>query len=67
MHCKFWLLRPIAWLSVAALLGVSACRQGNEISEAGVYLNDALDAIKTGDNDRAIELLSKSTQITSPS
>jgi tetratricopeptide (TPR) repeat protein len=63
MHCKFWLFRPIAWLSVAALLGVSACRQGNEISEAGVYLNDALDAIKTGDNDRAIELLSKSLEL----
>jgi tetratricopeptide (TPR) repeat protein len=53
----------MAWLSVAALLGVSGCRQGNEISEAGVYLNDALDAIKTGDNDRAIELLSKSLEL----
>lgn len=49
-----------AWLSLAAGFGAAGCKQGNEISEAGVYLNDALAAIDAGDTQRAIELLSKS-------
>ena len=63
MHCKSCLLPSAAWFSVAALLCVSGCRQGNEISEAGVNLNDALAAIDAGENDRAIELLSKSIEL----
>ena len=63
MHCKSCRLRSAAWFSVTAVLCVSGCRQGNEISEGGVYLNDALTAIDAGENDRAIELLSKSIEL----
>lgn len=61
--CKSWLLRSAACFSVAALLCVAGCGQNNEISEAGVYLNDALAAIEAGENERAIELLSKSLEL----
>ncbi len=63
MHRKSCLLLSAAWFSVAALLCVSGCRQGNEISDAGVNLNDALAAIEAGENDRALELLSKSIEL----
>ena len=63
MHCNSCLLRSAAWFSVTAALCVCGCRQRNEISEAGVYLNDALAAIDAGENDRAIELLSKSIEL----
>lgn len=50
-------------LSLAACLDLAGCKRGNEISEAGVYLNDALAAIESGDSARAIELLSKSIEL----
>ena len=63
MHCKSCFSPSAVWFLVTVLLIVSGCRQGNEISEGGVYLNDAVDAIDAGENDRAIELLSKSLEL----